>query len=78
MISGKPVWAETSVTVTPASDSARAEPPVDRISTPRAARNVPSWASPRLSETEINARRTAVSDSADIVASPMNELDEAD
>ena len=33
-ISGKPVWSDTSFTATPASRNARAEPPVDRISTP--------------------------------------------
>ena len=33
-ISGKPVWSETSFTATPASRSALAEPPVERISTP--------------------------------------------
>ena len=33
-ISGKPECSDTSFTATPASRSARAEPPVDRISTP--------------------------------------------
>src|SRR5262245_58974924 len=56
MISGKPVWSETSVTFTPASRSALAEPPVDRISTPRPARYWPNSTSPALSDTEISAR----------------------
>ena len=73
MISGKPVWAETSVTATPAWRSARAEPPVDRISTPRAARPAPSSASPRLSETEINARRIGVSPFAAIGSLPKDQ-----
>ena len=58
-ISGKPVWSETSFTATPASRSARAEPPVDRISTPAAASAEANGTSPALSETEISARRMA-------------------
>ena len=43
----------------PASASALAEPPVDRISTPCAVRKAPNSARPVLSDTEIRARRMA-------------------
>src|SRR3982074_2718382 len=56
MISGKPVWSLTSTTVSPASRSALAEPPVDRISMPCPASALPSSTRPCLSETEISAR----------------------
>ena len=56
MISGKPVWSLTSTTFSPASRSALAEPPVDRISMPCAASALPSSTRPSLSETEISAR----------------------
>src|SRR5258708_7571376 len=56
IISGKPVWAETSVTATPALAIAAAEPPVDRISTPCRARPCASSIRPVLSDTEIKAR----------------------
>jgi len=56
MISGKPVWSLTSITVSPASRSALAEPPVERISMPWPASALPNSISPSLSETEISAR----------------------
>ena len=56
-ISGKPVCSDTSFTGTPASRSALAEPPVDRISTPLAASACANGTRPVLSETEISARR---------------------
>src|SRR4029453_6805173 len=56
MISGKPVWSLTSITFSPASRNALAEPPVDRISTPCPASALPSSTRPSLSETEISAR----------------------
>ena len=46
----------TSFTAMPASFSARAVPPVDRISTPRAASARAKSTRPVLSETEIRAR----------------------
>src|SRR5260370_501345 len=58
MISGKPVWSLTSTTLRPASRNALAEPPVDRISIPRAASALPNSTRPSLSETEIKARST--------------------
>src|SRR6476646_6865326 len=57
-ISSWPVNSETSVTSTPASRSAVAVPPVERISTPSAASPLAKAATPVLSETEISARRT--------------------
>jgi len=42
MSSGKPVWSLTSTTVSPASRSGLAEPPVDRISIPCAASACPA------------------------------------
>jgi len=48
------------VTSTPASRSAVAVPPVERISTPSAASALPKSATPVLSETEIRARRTRI------------------
>jgi hypothetical protein len=59
MISGKQVCSETSFTGTPASRKVRADPPVDRISTPRSASTRANGTNPALSETEINARRMA-------------------
>src|SRR6185437_5449521 len=56
-ISGKPVCADTSVTATAASRNAWADPPVDRISTPRAVSACAKGTKPDLSETEIRARR---------------------
>ena len=48
----------TSVTSIPASRSAAAVPPVERISTPSSASPLAKSATPVLSETEISARRT--------------------
>src|SRR5688572_2611790 len=56
MISGKPVYAETSVTGRPASVSVRAVPPVLRISTFRATRARAKSTRPVLSETDSRAR----------------------
>src|SRR5271156_1798967 len=56
IISGKPVWADTSTTSMPALAIAAAEPPVDRISTPCRASPSASSIRPVLSETEIRAR----------------------
>src|SRR5262245_56890360 len=61
MISGKPVWAETSVTASPASISALAEPPVESSATPRSARKRAKATRPVLSETEISARVMGIS-----------------
>src|ERR1700722_12917235 len=61
IISGKPVYSATSITVSAASRSSRAVPPVERISTPRAASARASSATPLLSDTEISARRTGCS-----------------
>ena len=52
-----PVATATSVTGSPAAASACAEPPVDRIATPRSARDAAKAAIPVLSLTEISARR---------------------
>src|SRR5215213_10775512 len=57
-ISSWPVNSETSVTSRPASRSAVAVPPVERTSTPSAARPLAKSATPVLSETEISARCT--------------------
>src|SRR6478609_1696145 len=57
-ISSWPVNSATSVTSSPASRSAAAVPPVERISTPRAARPLAKSPTPVLSETETSARRT--------------------
>src|SRR5262245_61544314 len=48
--------AETSVTLRPASESARAVPPVEISSTPRSMRPFAKSISPVLSETERRAR----------------------
>src|SRR5689334_22877 len=56
-ISGKPECSDTSLTTTPASRSALADPPVERISTPWAASACANGTKPDLSETEISARR---------------------
>ena len=59
IISGKPVWAETSVTLRPLSFNSLYVPPVESISIFRA---LSCWANstiPVLSETLISARRTA-------------------
>src|SRR5579875_447387 len=55
--SGKPVTAATSVTGRPAAASARAVPPVESSTTPRAARAAANGTSPLLSLTESSARR---------------------
>ena len=55
-ISGKLVKSLTSRTVSPASRSERAVPPVDRISTPSFANRRPRSTTPVLSETEMRAR----------------------
>src|SRR5580692_6980822 len=55
--SATPVTSATSVTGTPAATRVCAEPPVDIIVTPRAARARPNSTIPLLSLTEINARR---------------------
>src|SRR5882672_2054718 len=62
-ISSWPVNSETSVTSSPASRSAAAVPPVERISTPRPARPRAKSATPVLSETETSARRTLIAPS---------------
>src|SRR5580765_8680173 len=51
IISGKPVTSETGITARPASLSARAVPPVETSSKPRAARPRPRSTMPVLSET---------------------------
>src|SRR5688572_5572533 len=61
MISGKPVWLETSLTAIPAPASSFAVPPVERISTWRSASARAKSTSPVLSETERSARRTRIS-----------------
>src|SRR5258708_7490631 len=60
MISGKPVYAETSRTAIPALRSAWAVPPVDSSSTPRAARPRAKSPRPCLSETDSSARVIAM------------------
>src|SRR5690606_5651088 len=57
IISGKPVTSETSRTASPASRRARAVPPVESSSTPRAARALASSTRPVLSDTDSRARR---------------------
>src|SRR5688572_16145992 len=61
MISGKPVYVETSVTGMPASASRRAVPPVLSNSTLRAARARAKSTSPVLSETDSRALRIVTS-----------------
>src|SRR4029079_12924626 len=61
MISGKPVYVDTSMTGMPASVSARAVPPVLRISTLRATSARANSTSPVLSETYSRARRIVTS-----------------
>src|SRR5580765_6056764 len=51
IISGKPVTVDTLVTASPASLRARAVPPVETRSKPRAARPRPKPTKPLLSET---------------------------
>src|SRR5262249_1229204 len=63
-ISSWPVKSATSATSRPASRSASAVPPVERISTPSAARALAKSTTPVLSETEISARRTLVAPSS--------------
>src|SRR6476646_11247879 len=58
MISSEPGNSETSVPSSPASRSAVAVPPVERISTPSAVSPLAKSTTPVLSETEISARRT--------------------
>src|SRR6185312_3086484 len=58
MISGKPVWAETSRTGTPLAASSFAVPPVESISMLRFASARASSTMPVLSDTERSARRT--------------------
>jgi hypothetical protein len=50
------VYSLTSITFTPASRIAFAVPPVERISTPAAARPFARSTMPVLSETEMSAR----------------------
>jgi hypothetical protein len=57
IISGKPVTSATSVTVSPASRSVEAVPPVERSSTPLSARALAKSTSPVLSDTEMSAWR---------------------
>src|SRR5512133_693336 len=57
-ISGAWVKSPTPTTFTPASASAFCVPPVERSSTPRAARRFANGTRPVLSETETRARRT--------------------
>ncbi len=59
-ISGKPVYADTSVTFRPSFCSSFAVPPVDSSSTPSAARARASSTIPDLSETLRSARVTFV------------------
>src|SRR3954466_6159078 len=65
-ISSWPVNSETSATSRPASRSAAAVPPVERISTPRPARPRAKSATPVLSETETSARRTLTAPSSTV------------
>src|SRR6478735_5438026 len=65
-ISSWPVNSETSVTSSPASRSAVAVPPVERISTPSPARPRAKSATPVLSETETSARRTLIAPSSTV------------
>ena len=60
---GACVYSDTSSTLSPASRSALAVPPVDTSSTPWCTRNVPSATSPVLSDTDSTARDTRRSDS---------------
>src|SRR4051794_7290758 len=64
MISGKPVRSVTERTSSPPSESARAVPPVEISSTPSSARPRAKSTTPRLSETEMSARRTLTSPGA--------------
>src|SRR5262249_31751134 len=57
-ISGKPVCVATSITRTPSFSRSCAVPPVERISTPRAARPRANSTIPALSETLMSARLT--------------------
>ena len=57
-ISAKPVWAETSVTLTRSFSSSLAVPPVEMICTPAAASARASSTMPDLSETLSSARST--------------------
>ena len=61
IISGNSVISETSRTSSPMSRSACAVPPVETSSTPAPASRRAKSTTPRLSETEINARRTGLS-----------------
>src|SRR3954471_9432215 len=65
-ISSWPVNSETSATSRPASRSAAAVPPAERISTPRPARPRAKSATPVLSETETSARRTLTAPSSTV------------
>src|SRR6185312_2785099 len=60
MISGKPVYEDTSRTGSPCSASSFAVPPVESISTRRFASPRARSRSPVLSETESSARRTPI------------------
>src|SRR3954466_9372458 len=64
MISGKPVRSVIERISRPPSESARAVPPVETSSTPSSARPRAKSTTPRLSETEISARRTLTSPGA--------------
>src|SRR5579871_3201141 len=60
MISGKPVYADTSVTGRPERRSSSAVPPVDSSVMPRATSACASSTTPVLSETLMSARRIGV------------------
>src|SRR5215210_647288 len=61
MISGKPVKPSIDRTVSPASRSCAAVPPVETSSTPRAARPRANSTTPVLSDTDSSARRIRTS-----------------
>src|SRR3546814_12393824 len=63
----------SSTTGTPAAASALAEPPVERISTPRSLRKRPNSARPDLSETESRARLIGVAVSTDMTGCSTGE-----
>src|SRR4051812_14624433 len=79
-ISSWPVNSATSVTSSPASRSAAAVPPVERISTPSPASPLAKSPTPVLSETEISARRTVTAPSLTVsawVSAPASLIDHA-
>ena len=65
MISGEPVWSDTSVTVKPASRKAFAVPPVLKSFTFSLDRAVASSTNPVLSDTESKAVFTATKSAED-------------